>query len=354
MTPDLQLSAPGGSWTFAHKITGGGSGCVIEKTGTGKVTLNPSSGSTFIGSAAAALTVTQGTLQLVGRCFQHAAFGLRGGRRVVCKHHIGRHDYRRLQRQPSRRHKLQCAPRPWPNWTFNGPANLIGHLGNTPTAAPPIAVTGAVVTAGSNTISVNPTVPSGEVNGVYHFLKFGSLPSPEGLAAFQLAAPSRTMSLQIDGSYLDVNYNLNNFPLWTGANGIQFVGGNNWKVNSQSGSVTDFLAGDNVVFDDTAPGSTTVDISGADVMPSSTTFNNSALSYTLQGANALAGTGGLTKTGTGLLTITNANSFTGAVNLNGGTVSIASIADSGGRTWRRGRTELRRGLIGVYRRKHRQ
>ena len=140
--------------------------------------------------------------------------------------------------------------------------------------------------------------------------------------------PVRSLTLVNDAGYVDIAYNSANFPIWTGTNSSLFTGGNNWKVSS-NGVVTDFLSADNVRFDDTATGTTIVNVNAA-VNPSTTTFNNSVLNYTLTGTGSIT-TGSLTKSGTCgdiSTTITNNNSFTGAVNLAGGTISVATIANS--------------------------
>jgi autotransporter-associated beta strand protein len=72
-----------------------------------------------------------------------------------------------------------------------------------------------------------------------------------------------------------------------------------------------------------------VDISAANVTPAEVKFSNSSLAYTLTGTSGIAGTAPLTKENTGTVTISNTNSFTGPVNLNGGTVKVGSVADTG-------------------------
>src|SRR5208282_3722397 len=54
-------------------------------------------------------------------------------------------------------------------------------------------------------------------------------------------------------------------------------------------------------------------------------------SYTLQSNEGfgIAGTSGLSKSGGGLLTISNTNKFTGPVTFAGGTVAVAAVANSG-------------------------
>ncbi len=113
--------------------------------------------------------------------------------------------------------------------------------------------------------------------------------------------------------------------VWT-ANATLGLG--NWQ--DPTGAVADYLDYSAVNFGDSAA-TTTVDISTADVTPSSVTFSNVATSYTLQSSAGcgIAGTTGLSKSGAGLLTISNTNKFTGAVTFGGGTIAVASVANGG-------------------------
>ena len=200
--------------------------------------------------------------------------------------------------------------------SFGGSANLYGALGGSNTSAAPIIVSGAVTTGGPNTVTINLTgsAPSGP--GIYHYLKYGSL-AGGGFSAFALPALSN-YALANDAGYVDIVYN----PLlWTGTNSSAFTGGANWKL--ASGGVTDFASGDNVILNDTAPGTTAVNVN-ASVNPTSVTFNNSLLHYTLSGTGAITN-GTLTKSGSGgLLTIANTNSYAGGTYVNGGTIALGA------------------------------
>jgi autotransporter-associated beta strand protein len=116
----------------------------------------------------------------------------------------------------------------------------------------------------------------------------------------------------------------------------------NWYTGSAgSPTATGVSASDAVLFDDTALtvgitlggtnpiGAIVVDITGADVTPSSVTFNNSVANYVLQGSNGITGSTSLIKSGTGTLAINNANSFTGGVNLNAGEIIVGNVAALG-------------------------
>jgi len=114
--------------------------------------------------------------------------------------------------------------------------------------------------------------------------------------------------------------------VWTGAAGLDWdvVTSDNWN----NGSGTDkFYQWDTVIFDDTAVSQTNVNLATS-VYPVSVTVN-STNPYTFAGPGAIAGPATLTKTGDGTLTVNNANSFTGAVSVNGGALLVNGTLGSG-------------------------
>lgn len=92
----------------------------------------------------------------------------------------------------------------------------------------------------------------------------------------------------------------------------------NWFNNTTSSDDT-FIAGDTVLFDDTAA-TGAVAIQGSSVQPSSVTFSNDTLEYTLSGS-AISGAGTLTVSGPGTVNLNAANSYSGGTTLNGGVVN---------------------------------
>ncbi len=133
-----------------------------------------------------------------------------------------------------------------------------------------------------------------------------------------------------NAGYVDLKYSLDH-PVWTGASSGNWVtslsttasGPTNWVLASNASTATNFVQGDAPVFDDTAgTGTTTVNISAANVAPLSVIFNNSSLSYTLTGAFGIAGSGSLAMNGGGSLTIANSNGYTGGTTLNAGLLNI--------------------------------
>jgi alpha-L-fucosidase len=127
---------------------------------------------------------------------------------------------------------------------------------------------------------------------------------------------------------------------WSGATG------NIWDVNTTSNwyntvaLVSDkFLvspSADFVTFSDTyhgvnAPTTTAVTLNST-VTPSSVVFDADILNYSISGTGGIVGGTSLVKSGSGTLTISIANSYTGGTMLNGGTLSISSDAALGAAT----------------------
>lgn len=114
---------------------------------------------------------------------------------------------------------------------------------------------------------------------------------------------------------------------WTINDNWNFV----WKLASD-GTPTDYrenaAQGDTVRFDDTATGSTVVDI-WAPVSPYWITVSNHTKDYSFvnimyPGAGRITGSGRLTKSGTGQLTLTNANDYAGGTTLDGGIINFGN------------------------------
>ena len=216
------------------------------------------------------------------------------------------------------------------NLTYNGNGTVnIGTLSNY-TSAAAVSITGTL-TPGSNTITLN--LPTGSASaGTFHLLgttynsltgiALGTAPTLSSRQSGGLAATSSYIDYVITG----VN------PYWTGAQSSEWStatipGSKNWALPGVGGT-TDYLAGDIVLFDDNAT-TTTPDIA-TDVSPTSVTFSNTSKNYTLTGAAGIAGSTGLSKSGTGTLTISAANSYTGATSISGGVVNIQSAGALGG------------------------
>jgi fibronectin-binding autotransporter adhesin len=116
-------------------------------------------------------------------------------------------------------------------------------------------------------------------------------------------------------------------PVWTGLDSGQWKVGStgansNWKLVT-AGTPTDYIEGDAVLFDDSATGTLAIDISAANVSPTSVTFNNLTNTYTVSsgGGFGIAGTGLMVKNGGGSATINTTNSYSGGTTVNNGTLN---------------------------------
>lgn len=112
------------------------------------------------------------------------------------------------------------------------------------------------------------------------------------------------------------------------SSGLTWSGGgaNNWDVNASTNwnnNTEKFFNSDAASFNNSSA-SNTVNLVG--LLYPSTVSVNSDSNYIFGGAGKLSGATGLSKSGNGSLTISNANDFTGVVNVTGGTLVAANAA----------------------------
>lgn len=138
----------------------------------------------------------------------------------------------------------------------------------------------------------------------------------------------------------------------------------NWLNASSQPAI--FLQGADVTFDDSAPGVPNVNLEG-DLAPASIVVDNSAKNYSFGGSGSLVGDTSFTKSGSGTLTISTANSYTGAttvsggtlalsgsltgnsgpVTVDGGTLTTSGAMDTGTGAWSIGGTDFAKGVLNV-------
>ena len=215
--------------------------------------------------------------------------------------------------------------------TINSGASLGGEgtIGGTLTFVPglsyltadlatPAALTATAVSGSGASVIVAPTT-TGVIGTPYLILS-----SPAGLASVTfVAGSSGSLTLQNGDTELwftpaaAVPVNLT----WTGTDASN---PSTWNVatiaNWTDGSTAKaFFGGDNVTFDDTA---TTIDIvTQGSVSPGTLTFNNVTKNFGLTGGS-IGGSGPLLQNGTGTTTIANVLSLTGGVAANAGTLVL--------------------------------
>ena len=116
--------------------------------------------------------------------------------------------------------------------------------------------------------------------------------------------------------------------IWTGIGGTTWstaAGLNNWQ--NSGGTAIDYSNGDDVTFDDTAIG-VTADISAADVAPAGVAFDNTAKNFTVLGSKGIAGIAGVTKQGSGKVTLNSVNTYGGPTTVQAGTLQLGISAQS--------------------------
>ena len=167
--------------------------------------------------------------------------------------------------------------------------------------------------------------------GSYTLLNYGSLsgvPNVDlGFLSGSRFAPQVDLGTGLDSS---IRVSIEGAPIaltWTGASGTNWVlGGTNQNFTTGStGEVFQQL--DTLTFDDTAL-ETAISIN-SELAPGELNFNHSEKDYTLSGSGSIAGITSLTKNGSGNLTITTANSYSGGTTINAGILKLGNGGGSG-------------------------
>ncbi len=190
-----------------------------------------------------------------------------------------------------------------------------------------IAVAGDLVLSGSTRLEF--TLSGGTpAPGAYPLITYtGALTgSVANLSVSGLAGAPGTLSLS--GGTLVLNVAATRAPgslVWRGSGSAwDLAASQNWLLG---GTPEAFVTGDAVRFDATGAAAPTVNLAG-EVFPASVAVD-AAANYTFTGAGAIGGSGGLTKSGSGTLTVQTANTYTGPTVLNGGVISVASVTPAG-------------------------
>lgn len=226
------------------------------------------------------------------------------------------------------------------NLTFNGGTTCLQFIysnsisPSTTTAPLLITASGSSLTL-SNTVNIN--VLGGNFSiGQFPLVKYASLLG-NGFAALNLNA----LPPQVSG-YLSNNVNNSSIDLVITSVGDPLTwnaGSDPWDIG-QTADWTNALgaaasyqqvlsSGDNVIFNDNAPGPSITVTLNTNVAPASFIVNNSVNNYTITGSGSIGGATALTKTGSGTLTLGTINSFAGGINMNGGLVNFSALANLG-------------------------
>ena len=209
----------------------------------------------------------------------------------------------------------------------------VTHLflfGNTLSVSAGAANTKFVVTSptgfaavGTNVIQVSPVNLS---PGTYTLIDYVGSIGGDGFGSFSLTGlPARAIGGLVNNTgntSIDLSISAIDSAKWTGAIDDKWDGTTlNWRL-AAGGSPTNYQNLDSIIFDDSAVGTTEIDLTDT-FTPSSILFNNATKPYTLSGIGAISGLTGLTKQGAERLTVaSNGNNYTGATNVLAGTLQV--------------------------------
>jgi autotransporter-associated beta strand protein len=186
--------------------------------------------------------------------------------------------------------------------------------------------TGNIDTTGGATNKIFVSGTTGVPSGSTAVVMQGASITSNGISDFKLGSRG---SLSLTATQLTFTAGSAANVKWKGANATN---PSFWEINGAPQNFT--LAGvddvyfeaDNVTFDDTAA-SFNVAIQGTEVRPGSVLVDNSANAYTISGV--IAGSTGLTKTGSNRLTLVGSQTYTGGTTINGGTLRLGNGTSAG-------------------------
>jgi autotransporter-associated beta strand protein len=195
---------------------------------------------------------------------------------------------------------------------------------NTPGVNDQINVGGVLTLGGLNTVDVS--AAGGAISpGTYTVMSYSSLVGDTNNLQVSGALANSRYNFVFDttSSIPFVNLTVSGGPTssltWSGdgaANLWDLHTTTNWNSHAEK-----FYDLDTVTFDDTGSTSPAVSLVGT-LEPAGVVTVNSANNYTFSGSGKLSGSAGLTKSGTGTLTIATANDYTGDTTINTGTVLV--------------------------------
>ncbi|MES2922532.1 MAG: autotransporter-associated beta strand repeat-containing protein [Verrucomicrobiota bacterium] len=205
--------------------------------------------------------------------------------------------------------------------------DLSNDPSGTITPSDKVAITGNLSLSGKVGLVVKPlngTLPA----GTYTLITYtGTLTG--NVSNFAVTVPAGTpYTLAAAGGAVTLTVPVTRAPgtiVWRGS-------GSTWDLATtqnwlKGGSPDVFVSGDTVTFDDSGAASPTATLTGA--MPVAAITVNSTTNYTLNGSGSISGTGGLTKSGIGTLTLNTVNDYTGPTTITGGVLAIDSLGDAG-------------------------
>jgi fibronectin-binding autotransporter adhesin len=195
---------------------------------------------------------------------------------------------------------------------------------------------GLAANGAAGAVTINLSGPGPVAPGNYHVLGYSGTIGGAGFSGFSLntsglaSVPNNaSFTLANNPAYVDVNFSLSNYPIWTGNNSTAWdTSTQNWQSYATSAATT-FNANDFAYFGDSGVANTTITMTSS-VAPYAAYFANNVLSYTLSGSSGIGGTAALVMNGNGSLTVNNTNTFTGGTFLYNGLLNVGNASALGG------------------------
>lgn len=195
------------------------------------------------------------------------------------------------------------------NATGGGTNDLLAITGN-------VSLSGTVIISPS--FSTTPAASTSYTFGTYTGTLTGGSNFAAGSRAITLdTATTGQLKLTYTGAASgNLNWSSTSSSAWDVVNTL------NWN-NTSTSSPDRFYQNDTVTFDNTSGLQTSV-VLNTTILPGSVVVNSDSTgnNYTFSGTGGLGGASSLTKSGSSTLTLTTANSYTGATAINGGTLQL--------------------------------
>lgn len=198
-------------------------------------------------------------------------------------------------------------------------------------------VTTSLSSNAAGTVTINPSATTWTNGATYDLISHAGSIGGAGFGQFVLGTVSGLSGRQVatfgnSGTAITLAI-AGDVPYWTGNGDGKWntSSTSNWKLFSNNNDTT-FVTTDIVLFNDNATGAgpINVDIDAANVGTLTVTFDNSSKNYVLGSSGGFGiSSGSLTKIGTGSLTISSINTYSGATNLNAGTTVMSGSGTLG-------------------------
>jgi len=185
-------------------------------------------------------------------------------------------------------------------------------------------ITGSLTVTATNIIETGGAPTNG---GVYKLIQYGTFSGD----LTNITTLSGTLSNSVANKIIYLIAQSSSHPptnvTWLGnpvANDWDTLATKNWSING-TGPATNFVPGDNARFDNIGAVNPLVNVVDG-VAPGSVTVDSTS-GYTFTGNGSISGTGGLTKTNSGRLTILTTNAYTGVTAIEGGILTVSYLAN---------------------------